>query len=71
MEITPLTPRYLFLNVQFPNYLWAYLHHHVSAELTTNFIVIYYFSKKPRLIKFHRDNVSAAVIWAKNLFANH
>ena len=45
----------------YPNYLWVYMHHHITSCIALLGLNMYHFYKKPVLFKIHKRNVKKAV----------
>jgi hypothetical protein len=46
---------------QFPNYLWVFLHHHITCEATISLNVFIIFSKNKQLIQIYKRQFEEAL----------
>jgi hypothetical protein len=52
----------------YPNYLWVYLHHHITGNVIQNFVLIIYFSKHQQLRSNLKQTGLEVIEFVKGIF---
>jgi len=52
----------------YPNYLWVYMHHHITAQLIETLVLLIYFAKNQHLKRHLKQDFFEFVEFLKKMF---